>query len=231
MQKLGVVFLSMIEFYTEDARKPFLPPRSVDLFITHPPYFESHMSEYGAAEKQLGNTPVLDGFTTNTLEVVKAMDHALKDNGLMLIVLPNSPTFANLVYKIAKYTTLKFAPMRFWRNPGAENDVCPILTLYKGTPEENTEINIPSEVLDIPWVHEVQSNLGFTKDAMPEALCDILIRRYSKEGDTVADLLAGTGTVQVAALKLNRHAIYNDVSEEQTNIAKERIDGIETNAA
>jgi adenine-specific DNA methylase len=52
----------------------------------------------------------------------------------------------------------------------------------------------------------------------------MMINRFSKPGDVVADLFAGTGTVLKVAKKLNREIIYNDVSESQTKLAKMIID-------
>ena len=50
-----------------------------------------------------------------------------------------------------------------------------------------------------------------------------MIKNFSKEGDVVADLFAGCGTVQLVALKLGRKFIYNDVSEDKLIMAKKRI--------
>jgi DNA modification methylase len=214
-----------IEFYTRDAREAFLAPESVDLFVTHPPYFKSHMEEYGAAELQLGNTQEHEIFVKNLIDVIKHMEKALKPTGLISIVLPNNETPSSLIGEISRNTRLSFAPMRFWRNPYAIKDTCMILFLYKDVPYENIEYMINSDVIDIPWKNELSeyASMGFVNDAFPEELCNVLIQRYSREGDVVADLLAGTGTLQVSAMKLGRHAIYNDASEEQTNIAKARI--------
>jgi DNA modification methylase len=221
----------MVTYYTQDATKPFLAPSSVDLFITHPPYFKSHMEEYGASEKQIGNTNVHEEYCDNLLEVIKHMEYALKDSGLMIIILPNNETPSRIMYKIHRNVNLGFAPMLFWKNPLAEKDTSIMLMLYKKEPYENPDVVLNGDVLDITWKREVYSDLGFANDALPEALCDILVRKYSREGDVVADILGGTGTVQVAAIKNNRKAIYNDVSEEQKNIAKARIDGIKTDVA
>jgi adenine-specific DNA methylase len=68
------------------------------------------------------------------------------------------------------------------------------------------------------------SHIAFVNDAIPEEICDIMINQFSRPGDVVADLLAGTGTVLKVAKKLNRQIIYNDVSEEQTKLAKMIID-------
>ena len=50
------------------------------------------------------------------------------------------------------------------------------------------------------------------------------IEMFSKPGDTVLDPFGGTGTVASVSHINNRNAITNDVSEEQTKIAKKRLE-------
>jgi len=67
------------------------------------------------------------------------------------------------------------------------------------------------------------------KDAMnhpavfPEILAQDHIISWSNEGDTVADIMAGSGTTLKMAEKLNRRWIGIEISEAYCKIAKERI--------
>ena len=63
-------------------------------------------------------------------------------------------------------------------------------------------------------------------DSFPHELSDLLVPLFSKEGDTVADIFGGTGTVAISTLKNKRKAIYNDASSAQAEIAKKRVGAI-----
>ena len=79
-------------------------------------------------------------------------------------------------------------------------------------------------MLDVPWVIpdslRKHRHTAFINDFLPEQICDIIINKYSRPGDTVADILGGTGMVLAVAQKLNREIIYNDISEKQVKLAK-----------
>ena len=51
-----------------------------------------------------------------------------------------------------------------------------------------------------------------------------MIGKYSKPGDVVADLMAGTGSVLGVAKRMGRETIYNDISKDQLKLAKIVID-------
>jgi DNA modification methylase len=217
--------------YNKDARSPFLPSESVDLFLTHPPYFNARVRQYGNAEGQLQNTKDSNKFVDSIIQVISHMEKALKVNGNIFISLPTDPHLYKIIAKIIEKTDLNFGPAFFWdysKSPhikearGTESNL--ILNLHKGNPYDNRMYSLGSYVLDVPW--SIPDNLrkhrhtAFINDFFPEQICDIIINKYSKPGDVVADLLGGTGTVLVVAQKLNRKIIYNDISENQVKLAK-----------
>ncbi len=57
----------------------------------------------------------------------------------------------------------------------------------------------------------------------PEELPRRLVEFYSYKGDVVLDPFMGSGTTAIAALKLKRHYIGYDISEEYVKLAQERI--------
>lgn len=72
--------------------------------------------------------------------------------------------------------------------------------------------------------------VGFLKDAehfhptqKPVALCEYLIRTYTKPGDLVLDNCAGSGSTLVAAKKLGRRAIGIEQKPEYVEIATKRL--------
>ena len=57
----------------------------------------------------------------------------------------------------------------------------------------------------------------------PMQLAEDHIKSWSNEGDTVLDPFLGSGTTAIAAIDNNRKYIGAEISEEYTNIARERI--------
>jgi hypothetical protein len=222
-------------YYTKDAMTAFLEPESVDLFVTHPPYFNLNSENYGNVEEQLQRTSIPNVYVDNLMKVVKHMEIALKPTGSIVIGIPTNEILYKLITKISTETKLNFGPSFFWDFSGnlevveAEGvDSNLILTLYKTSQYVNKNYKPKSPVISVPWLVteelNAMSHIAFVNDAIPEGICDIMINQFSKPGDVVADLLAGTGTVLKVAKKLNRQIIYNDVSEEQTKLAKMIID-------
>jgi DNA modification methylase len=57
----------------------------------------------------------------------------------------------------------------------------------------------------------------------PEALAERCIRLGSREGDTVLDPFAGSGTTGLVARSLNREFILSDISTEYVELMRERL--------
>lgn len=68
----------------------------------------------------------------------------------------------------------------------------------------------------------LKSNLHPTQK--PVALCEYLIKTYTKEGGLVLDNCMGSGTTGVAAINTNRNFIGIELEEKYFNIAKNRIE-------
>ena len=58
----------------------------------------------------------------------------------------------------------------------------------------------------------------------PSELIEMLIKEYSKEGETILDCFMGSGTTGVACVNTNRHFIGIELDEGYFNIAKKRIE-------
>ena len=72
--------------------------------------------------------------------------------------------------------------------------------------------------------------LGFIENAFSPEIPKKLIEMFSKPKDIVLDPFGGSGTTACEAYLLNRNAISIDVSEEQTDLAKVRLDFIKNDA-
>lgn len=232
-----------IEFFNKDARETFLSPNSVDLFISHFPFYQRNFVEYGGDPSlQLQNAQDTEEFLDSVLKVMKHMDYALKDSGSIVLILPNGPRTFRIIADIIKETKLCPSRSLTWdfeewaQRIGGEKDASGMGTniiLYltysenlpwhiKGLKSFIIKEDFGASLAD----QDKYGDIAFMYDALPQALSDLLVLTFSKEGDVVADILAGTGTVAISALKNNRKAIYNDSSTEQIKVAKKRIDDI-----
>ena len=230
-----------VEFYCKDARDVFLSPKSVDLFLVHPPYFAMMDDErYGGDQDlQIHRVKDQEEFSKSTIQYINNMADALKDDGNILLIVPNSYSGALTISDITKHTSLFIEKIIVWNfektTPDVKNQnlVNFILHIRKDLKTPIRVKGLDSLVIDQEWVLSDTSkyaHLGFMNDAFPIEIADILINAFSNEGDTVADLFAGTGTTILSALKNNRKAIYNDASIVQIELAKRRVyDTIEVN--
>lgn len=216
-------------FYCKDATKIFLEKNSVDLFVTHPPYESSKTVElYGNDEYQIHNANK-SLYLDRLLKIVLHMIHALKDNGRILLGVPARPIMYEIVAMLVQNVEhIEFEAPVVWEfgsdeiYDGYADTQVYFLNIIKGSPRPNQLKNL---IVDIPWVPNVElyEYAGFVDDSVPIELCDIIIDSFTDEGDTVADLMGGTGSILLSAKNKNRNIIYNDVSESQFNIAKQRL--------
>jgi DNA modification methylase len=220
----------------KDATEIFLERASVDLFITHPPYININVEESGNPEKQIQKASTVAQFAKKLGLVVEHMLHALKNTGRVLMILPNDATRLALLDVLNDMPGVLFDKEYIWdysNSPGIPpatgSEYCFILNITKSNAYVS-DYPIEKYIFDVPWIPseglELYRHLGYTQDAIPEALISQLIQKFSKEGDVVGDLLGGAGTVAAVAKKLNRDYVYNDISEIQVNLATRRLEHI-----
>ncbi len=213
-----------VKFYCEDARKKFLEPNSVDLFLIHPPFWSMINESYGGDQEiQLHKIKNKEEFRTSMITILKNMDQALSDDGNILFILPNFYRQIETISDIIKYTDLTIYNILLWdfeKNKVQTNRYYTNLILHI---RKNTNFDYPGKKLDRFFIEEPWATCD---NAFPIGLSDMLIKSFSKEGDTVADIFGGTGTTIISALNNNRKAIYNDSSSEQFELAKMRVNDI-----
>jgi len=227
-----------VQFYNKDAREEFLEPNSVDLFLVHPPFMYTPKRYGGDPAVQLHNTESEDEYYSSFIQCIKNMGKALSEDGNILLLLPNVDNSFNIISKIVNDTDLIIMKSLFWtyeRDYHLKNDSRQtnfVLQIRKNKDFKYPIEGLNSLVIDIPWnvmdldLHAYHNQGMSVGDAFPLALSDFLIPLFSKEGDVVADIFAGTGTTLISALKNNRKAIYNDSSIDQHNLAKDRISNL-----
>lgn len=234
-------------FLNEDALKPFLQKESINLFISHPPYFNINIDAYqGDTEKQISFAADKKKFIKRLIKVTKNMEDALAKNGSIVMIMPTSrdPDLSFIyVAEVLKKTKLQINQTLIWdyaiegskmgHKHGSINDTfCYMFHFSKGNPVINSTVidkyNNPIHNLEWKLAEDNIKNQfirlsGHVHDAIPEELSDILVRLFSKKDDLVADLFGGTGTVAVSSLKAGRHFLYNDVSITQRKVAQKRV--------
>ena len=213
-----------VQFFCKDAREKFLEPKSVDLFLIHPPFLSMINESYGGDQDiQLHKIKDKEEFRQSMITILKNMDHALSDDGNILFILPNFYRPIETIADIVKYTDLTIYNILLWdfeKNKIETNRYYTNLILHI---RKNTKFEYPGKKLDRLFIDEPWATCD---NAFPIGLADILIKSFSKEGDVVADIFAGTGTATLSALQNNRKAIYNDASDVQLEIAKKRVSDI-----
>ncbi len=222
-------------FYCKDATEIFLDNESVDLFIGHPPYYMQEL-EYngGDPSKQLQNAESLEQYWNRVADSVVHMEHALKPSGHIFLALQNTSLGLGVLSKVASKTSLELQSIRMWdystssESYAVSTVVFAHYTKYTWGPGED-----PSGpyVLTNLW-DEAKQEVGkyegeyMTTGTSPAGLYPEMIENFSKEGDVVCDLFAGSGTVPVVAMKLGRKFIFNDVSEDKVLMGKKRIEDL-----
>jgi DNA modification methylase len=222
-----------VEFYNRDARDVFLSPKSVDLFLVHPPYFSMKDDErYGGdSTLQVQHVIELEDFSNALIEYVNNMADALKDEGNILLIVPNFYEGIIAIADVLKGTNLFIDRILIWnivkKIKGQDQPLINLILQIRKNKDSKYKIKgLDSLIINQEWTLDdvvKYQNMGFVGDAFPIEIADILINAFSEEGDTVADLFGGTGTTAISSLKNNRKPIYNDASIDQFNLAKKRV--------
>lgn len=226
-------------FFNKSASEPFIPANTVDMFLVHPPYPYTP-KVYGDDDKQLNrDSQTKESYINEFIASINNMAYGLKDGGNIFIIFPNNSIPFDIAANILSDTELKIERTIIWNfidspfvheNGIRGDEYCIIMNLSKGNPRPKNE-SFKNFIITLPWIPHNEDvkhleELGFVYDCIPEELARILIDAYTSPGDTVADIYGGTGTVCVAAKKMNRNFLYNDVSAVQYSIAKARLNSV-----
>ena len=72
------------------------------------------------------------------------------------------------------------------------------------------------------WISPAQSREGHFA-VMPDQVAEICIRAGSREGDTILDPFAGSGTTGLISDRLQRDAVLIDLNPEYCEMARRRL--------
>lgn len=224
------------KFYCRDARELFLEKESVDLFITHPPYYRVNMDAYGDPKDQLHNVDAIEDYEKNLTAVLAHMKYAIKPTGNIFLVMPNNNIVLNLIHKVVRDSGLVISKRSYiWSivgeqyRPEGVSEFCYIFHIVPSedaikTHYTNDGYELSSRIIESPWETSAEitkyEDIAHVYDSLPQEIPKVLISKFSKPDDVVGDLLAGTGSICLVAKKLGRSYVYNDVSELQLKVAK-----------
>jgi site-specific DNA-methyltransferase (adenine-specific) len=202
-----------------------LPSASVDLLITDPPYesLEKHRAIGTTTRLKVSagsSNPWFTVFPNDRFaELFVQVERVLKRNAHFYLMC--DPETAFIAKPIAENAGFKFWKPLVW-------DKCTIgmgyhyraryefvLFFEKGKRKLND-----LGIADVITAKRVRGGYPAEK---PVALSETLILQSSTAGDTVADPFMGSGSVGVAALKLSRRFLGNDVSDAALSRARSRF--------
>jgi len=230
------------EFLNGDAMKEIIQDNSIDLFIMWPPYLGVDVQRYGHTFGQINNVSDVILFSKRLAKIAKNCEKALKETGNLIYILPTTdPNLSGQVLRnVIKKTKLQYNGRFIWHyrddKTASTNQInvehCDILWFSKDKPKVNMEYLAmnSSSIINIPLnpeeLVEDYGHMGNVLDTLPVNVAEHFIELLSAPGDTVANVLSGTGSVSIAAENLGRDSVYNDISFVQLTIAKKRMEDL-----
>lgn len=228
-----------------DAKRLDLADNSVDLIITHPPYFGIDVERYGGvAAKQINATDNRKKMLKAMAKVMREMERVLKPTGSL--ILANGTTDQmdmRIILEALEYTSFQLIDRVVQNSYGLdstyhlkqESVVSDALTTWYHlalTPDikynpflvkryNNPVWEVPFNNMDDPIDTEMFKTFHVL-DVMNREIPKRFIEMFSLPGDTVLDPFGGSALVAVTAVEMGRVGISNDISEEQVQSAKMR---------
>ena len=229
---------------TGDATKIDLPDMSVDLVITHPPYFGINTDRYGGdPNKQINSfsskkmLKLLEKATKEIYRVLKPDGHFVVANGPAdavdhkyylhvfentdflhaSTIIQNAYTHNHIVNRMSEVVTNQ--NITIWYH------FIKSMKAYSN-PFKMKKYN--NQVWDIPFnniLDPVDIELGkkyFIGDVVNKEVPKRLVEMLTRPGDTVLDPFGGSGIIPITAFENGRSGICLDISEDQIAVAKER---------
>jgi DNA modification methylase len=236
---------STVDFITGDSKSIKLKDNSIDLVITQAPFYQLDFNYYGGDQsKQIGSEKNTKKYINSLLLVTKEMERVLKPTGSIFVCISNTePLYSEYVSAVLKKTDLFLANPPFiwnWSENKKETNLGMISFDYHliyhfmkspGLMYSNPYLvrkhsesiwNLPAKN-DSNKIKKKLEAIGFVENSFRPEIPRKLIEMFSKPKDIVLDPFGGSGTTACEAYLLNRNAISIDVSEEQTDLAKVRL--------
>ena len=204
-----------------------LPPASVDLVVTDPPYesLEKHRAIGTTTRLKRSKASSNDWFTifpnARFEALFDAVHRVLKKDAHFYLFCDQETMF--VAKPIAEASGFKFWKPLIWdkRKIGMGYHFraryeC-ILFFEKGK-RKLADLGVP-DVIEVPRIHN-----GYPTEK-PVAVADVLVRQSSAPGDLVVDPFIGSGAFGVAAIQTGRRFAGADISMKACDVARGRLRG------
>lgn len=239
--------MAEVKFITGDATSmSFIKSNSIDLIIAAPPFINRDANGYGGDPKKqihFDSKKMLKLLIKST----KEMERVLKPTGSIWIeISPEEDLMHKYISEVLSKTKLHHPNTIIHKVTDDENKSNKDEVIYKDwylwfhlVKDPNNYYQNPFKVKkfkdplwELPLSNKndiVDKALGFNYPkiihyAVVKDIPERFIEMYTKEGFTILDPFGGSGTVASVAYQLNRDAISVDISQEQTDISKKRIE-------
>lgn len=148
-----------------------------------------------------------------------------KTNPLPQVRQPRYASCFEYMFVLSKGRPKTFNPlMRKTKYGGRRYDsTCKNMGGENGRTKKDFEINLESVQYNV-WEMQVARNKTSHPAVFPAQLAHDHIITWSNPGDIVLDPFVGSGTTAIEALKLNRHYIGFDISEEYCQMTRDRLE-------
>jgi site-specific DNA-methyltransferase (adenine-specific) len=204
-----------------------LPGESVDLVITDPAYesLEKHRAVGTTTRLKHSKASSNDWFTifpnARFGELFREVHRVLRDDTHFYLLCDAETMF------VAKPEAER-AGFRFWKP--LVWDKCTIgmgyhyraryefILFFEKGKRRLSDLGVP-DIMSVPRIR------GGYPAEKPAEVADVLIRQSSNAGDVVADPFMGSGSVGIAAARLGRRFLGNDVNPEAVRVAALRLRG------
>lgn len=228
-----------MKLYNEDCLKILknINNNSIDLIVTDPPYKLTKRGSSGTMGGYWKSEKAKQGiiFDNNNIEIkdyIYELYRVLKDKSILYIMCNNTNLQEMLNQGIN--AGFNFVKCLIWEKG---NKICGtyymgcyeyILLFRKGGHRPINKCGTP-DILHIPIKKLKDKNGNNLHDTeKPVELMKILVENSSNENELVLDPFMGIGTTGVACKELNRDFIGIELDENYFNIAKERINNLES---
>ena len=198
-----------IVLYNEDCRTAMQALRPVDWVITDPPF----NADYGFENDNLSP----QDFYNFTVSWIRKAERLVKE-GLIIIV---DPKYCEPFYKIVSlpyhhtYTWFKRNAMRGMQGGFANKTEIIVWTERKPAKVEA----FPNDVWEIPLILQDVPH----PTPKPTKLMELILTKFTNEGETILDPFAGSGSTLRACLDLGRKATGIEISKNYCEFIKTRL--------
>jgi site-specific DNA-methyltransferase (adenine-specific) len=202
-----------------------LPAASVDLVITDPPYesLEKHRAIGTTTRLKHSKSSSNDWFTVfpnrRFPELFRAVHRVLAKNAHFYLFCDQETMF------VAK-PIAEAAGFKFWKPIVWDKEKIGMGYHYRSRYEFILFFEKGKRKLFDLGVADVISHPRIARGyptEKPARVSEVLVRQSSSPGETVVDPFMGSGSVGVAALRLGRRFLGNDISEVALNLTRSRL--------